>query len=142
MSDVAVRAAHSGFFMGVNKCKTHSQCGCGHTEDVVHAFRDCNRVKKLWKRVLSAWTRASGEVRMRESDSRVTILGDRSGLWLDDADAAAGRANSEAWAVVHKATMHVIWNERNRARAAARGEGGHSRHVRVCPRYRPATRRG
>ena len=125
MTDVAVRLAHSGFLIGPVKCQgLRAKCHCEgrqHDETIEHAYMRCARVQQLWKWVLAAWARVTGETKLKADDMQVVMLGDRIGTWLDECEQSEFGAYSAPWAVVHKATLYVIKCERDRA-AAPRGK--------------------
>ena len=54
-------------------------------ETVRHTFQDCARSQQVWELTLARWRALTGENRVKASDPRVVLLGDRSMLWLDDA---------------------------------------------------------
>ena len=118
MSDIATKVAHSAFLMGPVKCKgLRAKCHCDRTTDetVDHAYQKCARVARLWTLVLAAWARVTGETRLKASDTQVTCLGDRTGTWVDETEQSEFGAYSEPWAVIHKATLWVIKQERDKA---------------------------
>ena len=75
----------------------------------------CARVRQLWKWVLAAWARVTGETKLKADDMQVVLLGDRTATWLDECEQSEFGAYSAPWAVVHKATLYVIKRERDRA---------------------------
>ena len=118
MSDIATKVAHSAFLMGPVKCKgLRAKCHCDRTTDetVDHGYQKCARVARLWTLVLAAWARVTGETRLKASDTQVTCLGDRTGTWVDETEQSEFGAYSEPWAVIHKATLWVIKQERDKA---------------------------
>ena len=118
MTEVAHKVAFSGFAFGPNKrriCKRDTcPCGNGHAETVEHTFKDCPRSKRLWELVMASWRAVTGETKVCATDGRAALLGDRSGTWLTEADEAEWAGLEEPWAVAHKATLHVLFTERNR----------------------------
>ena len=71
----------------------------------------------MWAKVLKRWADVTGETKLKPSDTRVVLLGDREGTWIDDREQSEFGAYSEPWAVIHKATLFVLNLERNRAYA-------------------------
>ena len=51
-------------------------------ETVEHTFKDCRRSRLLWNKVIDAWRETTGETKMKSTDGRVILLGDRASHWL------------------------------------------------------------
>lgn len=56
--------------------------------------------------------------RRLKPDGRITLLGDRSCTWLDDAEQSEWAGLEEPFAILHKVTLHTIKLERDRDAAA------------------------
>ena len=54
------------------------------------------------------------KTKLKGSDGRVTLFGDRSGTWLDETEQGEFAGLEEQFAIVHKATLHVIRQERDK----------------------------
>ena len=89
-------------------------CGKGHEETVEHTFQKCERSHRLWQLVLEPWRRVTGETRLTADAGRLVLLGDRSGTWQCEAEEGAFAGLEEPFAVLHKATLHTLLEERNR----------------------------
>ena len=116
-AEVRYKIVNSGFLIGRAKAAGNADCCSCHVHETVdHVFRTCPYCAKgLWKLVLKAWCRVTGERRCSPDDARVTLLGDRSGGWLDESEESQFAAIEEPFAVVHAATVMTIWDERDRA---------------------------
>lgn len=97
-------------------------------ETVTHVFSECPRAHDLWKRVLAAWERATGE-RLDPKDARVTLLGDRSGGQL-----TSGSGPEEPWVLTHATVLQILWEERNREWAGGPVATAKSLHAKVRAR--------
>ena len=64
--------------------------------------------------VLERWREVTGETKVKASDGRVVLMGDRSGTWLDDAEQSEFAGLETPFAVIHKATQHTVYLERQR----------------------------
>jgi len=63
---------------------------------------------------LRQWRSVTGENKVTADKALITLLGDRSGTWLDDVEQSEYAALEEPFAVIHKATLHAIKLERDR----------------------------
>ena len=89
-------------------------------------FRLCRfGAHKLWCHVLRSWCRVTGERRCAPDDPRVTLLGDRSGGWLDEVEESQFAALEEPFTLLHAATLMVISDERDRALKRKRTSARH-----------------
>ena len=70
---------------------------------------------------MARWRALTGENRVKASDPRVVLLGDRSMLWLDDAEQSEFAQLEEPFAVIHKCTLQGILEERKRDAAPQPG---------------------
>jgi len=117
-AETAFKVALSALPFGPNKghiCKRDScPCGSGAPETVGHTFHTCPRARRLWDMILEQWGSVTGETKVRAADPRVVIFGERSGTWLDEAEQSDFAGLEEPFAVIHKATLHVLLQERNR----------------------------
>ena len=60
-----------------------SVCTCGrHEETVSTLFHTCVRTHRLVEMVLDRWRTCTGETRLKGTDPRVVLFGDRSSTWL------------------------------------------------------------
>ena len=118
MSETAYNVAFSGFAFGPEKRAIcgRGECPCreGKEETVEHTFKDCRRSRLLWNKVIDAWRETTGETKMKSTDGRVILLGDRASHWLDETEEAEFAGLAEPWAVLHKVTLHAIKEERDR----------------------------
>ena len=125
MTETAFRVLHSGFPFGPNKShicgRDACPCGGGHAETVEHTFKNCPRTKRLWELVLAQWRTVTGEATVTTEHGRIVLLGDRSVSWATEADQAEWAGLEEPWAIVHKVTLHVLLEERNRDAAPRPG---------------------
>jgi hypothetical protein len=119
MTETAYYVATSGFAFGPNKgtifgTSTECACGRGHEETVEHTFWRCDRSMQVFERVLQFWRDATGERKIVATEGRIVLFGDRSVTWESEADVAEWAGLEEPFAVVHKATLHVLFLERER----------------------------
>lgn len=118
MMETALNVAHSAFAFGPNKRKLCGRdscpCGFGHEETVEHTFKDCARSRRLWDLTLAAWGEVTGEKKLRSSQGRVVLFGDRSQTWATEAEEAEWAGLEEPWAIVHKVVLHTLFEERNK----------------------------
>ena len=118
MTETAYRVAMSAFAFGPTKGhvfgRTECPCGSGDSETVEHTFWKCMRSRRVHETVLERWREVTGETKLRGSDGRVTLFGDRSGTWLDETEQGEFAGLEEPFAIIHKATLHVIRQERDR----------------------------
>ena len=63
----------------------------------------------------------TGEATVTTEHGRIVLLGDRSVSWAAEADQAEWAGLEEPWAIVHKVTLHVLLEERNRDAAPRPG---------------------
>ena len=115
----------SGFAWGPTKRNiSHvDTCPCGlAAETVEHTFQHCMRSWRLFSLVLKQWGELTGETKLKQSDGRVVLLGDRAGTWLDEAEQAEFAGLETPFAIVHKTTLHVIRTERDKDVAARRAD--------------------
>ena len=63
----------------------------------------------------------TGEAKVTTEHGRIVLLGDRSVSWETEADQAEWAGLEEPWAIVHKVTLHVLLEERNRDAAPRPG---------------------
>ena len=112
MTETAYRVAMSAFAFGPTKGhvfgRTECPCGSGDSETVEHTFWKCMRSRRVHETVLERWREVTGETKLRGSDGRVTLFGNRSGTWLDETEQGEFAGLEEPFAIVHKATLHVI----------------------------------
>ena len=52
---------------------------------------------------MERWREVTGETKLRGSDGRVTLFGNRSGTWLDETEQGEFAGLEEPFAIVHKA---------------------------------------
>ena len=131
-TETAFRVLHSGFPFGPNKpfChRTCCPCGCGAAETVRHTFHECARSRKLWEWITHQWRQITGEGLIKATDPRVCLFGDRSMCWYSETDQSEFAQLEEAFAVIHKATLHVIKEERDRDAAPRAGKRRSARRV-------------
>ena len=125
MRETAFRVLHSAFPFGPNKrhiChRDECPCGKGHAETVEHTFEKCERSWRVWELVLAQWRIVTGETKVTTDHGRITLLGDRSCTWATEADEAEWAGLEEPWAILHKVTLHVLLEERNRDAAPRPG---------------------
>jgi ribonuclease HI len=69
---------------------------------------------RLHNLILKQWGELTGETKLKQSDGRVALLGDRTGTWLDEAEQAEFAGLETPFAIVHKTTLHVIKEERDK----------------------------
>ena len=96
-------------------------------DTVRHTFHECARSRKLWEWITHQWRQITGEGLIKATDPRVCLFGDRSMCWYSETDQSEFAQLEEAFAVIHKATLHVIKEERDRdaaPRAGKRRSGG------------------
>ena len=122
MAEVTYAVAVDGLWTGPARGRTGlaAKCHCDHRSHdatVPHVFRECGRALRLWALVLAAWGRVTGERKLRASDARVTLLGDRSGTWLDDSEQSEFGTLREPWAVLHAVTLWILKKEHDSAMA-------------------------
>ena len=90
MTETAYNVMMSGFRWGPHKKNVQGRqqcpCGKGHDETVHHTFKDCTRSRRLHEMTLKQWREVTGETKVKASEGRITLLGDRSCTWLDDAE--------------------------------------------------------
>ena len=89
-------------------------CGRGVPEVPEHTFQQCPRSARLLDMVLGRWRRVTGETKVVATDGRVALFGDRSSTWTCDAEWSTWAGLEEPFAVIHKVTLNVIHQERNR----------------------------
>ena len=124
MTETAFQVAHSALPFGPSKpfCgRDACPCGSGHEETAEHTFWKCTRSTRLWDLVFAQWRAVTGEKKIDTSQGRVALFGDRSGTWASESEEGEFAGLDEPWAVVHKATGHVILEERNRDAAPKAG---------------------
>ena len=118
MSECAYNVAFSGMPFGPHKRglarRDTCPCGDGHSETVEHTFKDCVRSALVWRRIAAAWHATTGETKLDPTNPRTVLMGDRSAHWLDATEEAEFAGLEEPWAVVHKTTLWVMLEERNR----------------------------
>jgi ribonuclease HI len=118
MAEVAYKVAMSAMPFGPNKsgiCKRDAcPCGSGAAETIEHTFHECARSKRLWEMVLEQWGSVTGETKVKAADARVVIFGERSGQWIDEAEQSDFAGLEEPFAVIHKTTLDVLYQERNK----------------------------
>ena len=85
---------------------------------VQHTFKDCTRSRRLHEMTLKQWREVTGETKVKASEGRITLLGDRSCTWLDDAEQSEWAGLEEPFAILHKVTLHIIKLERDKDAAA------------------------
>ena len=76
---------------------------------------------RLWELVLGQWRAVTGEAKVTTRHGRIVLLGDRSAVWDTEAEEAEWAGLEEPWAIVHKATLQVMLEERNRDAAPQPG---------------------
>ena len=124
-TETAFRVLHSGFPFGPNKPFCHRDtcpCGSGAQETVSHTFHACLRSRKLWEWITEQWRKITGEGLVKATDPRVCLFGDRSMCWYSETDQSEFAQLEEAFATIHKATLHVIKEERDRDAAPRAGK--------------------
>ena len=131
MTETAYDVMMSGFAWGPSKRSiSHvDTCPCGlAAETVEHTFQHCMRSWRLFNLVLKQWGELIGETKLKQSDGRVVLLGDRTGTWLDEAEQAEFAGLETPFAIVHKTTLHVIKAERDKD-VARRSPGSKTTHA-------------
>ena len=122
MTETAYNVIMSGFPWGPHKKNVQGRqqcpCGKGHDETVHHTFKDCTRSRRLHEMTLKQWREVTGETKVKASEGRITLLGDRSCTWLDDAEQSEWAGLEEPFAILHKVTLHTIKLERDKDAAA------------------------
>jgi ribonuclease HI len=121
MTETAYNVMHSAFAFGPSKrgLAHRDTCPCGAaSETVAHTFQDCARSKRLWELVLRQWRDITGESKLKATDGRVVLLGDRTGHWLDETEEAEFAGLETPFAIMHKATLHIIKKERDKDAAS------------------------
>jgi hypothetical protein len=93
---------------------TSCPCGQGHGETVEHTFWKCDRSYLVWESITRFWRTATGEHGVTATDGRLVLFGDRSATWGSEADWAEWAGLEEPFAILHKATLHVLFLERER----------------------------
>jgi hypothetical protein len=90
MTETAYNVMMSGFPWGPHKrnVQGRQQCPCGQGKDetVHHTFMGCTRSKRLHEMTLKQWREVTGEKKIKATEGRITLLGDRSCTWLDDSE--------------------------------------------------------
>ena len=118
MQETAYNVAVSGFPFGPEKrgiCGTSTcPCGHGHAETVEHTFWRCARSRRLFELILAQWREVTGEKKVTADHGRIVLFGDRSCTWASAAEEGEWAGLAEAFAIVHKGTLHVLLQERNR----------------------------
>ena len=63
---------------------------------------------------LKQWGEVTGEKKIKATEGRITLLGDRSCTWLDDSEQSEWAGLEEPFAILHKVTLHTIREERDK----------------------------
>ena len=79
-----------------------------------HTFHECERSRWVADKILARWRVCTGEELLQGSDARLVLFGDRSHTWPDEAACSEFARLEEPFAVVHKAMLHILLEERNR----------------------------
>ena len=118
LTETAHSVAFSAFPYGPEKrticMRDACPCGSGADETCLHTYRDCDRSFQLWEHVFKQWRELTGEGLVKASEARIVIFGDRSCIWSDESDQSEFAGLEEPFAIIHKATLHVIKLERDR----------------------------
>ena len=117
MTETAYNVLMSAFAFGPSKrgISHRDTCPCGvAAETVEHTFKDCARSKRLWELLLHQWREVTGESKLKATDGRVVLLGDRTGQWLDEAEQGEFAGLEVPFAIMHKATLHILKEERDK----------------------------
>ena len=125
MTETAYNVLMSAFAFGPSKkgIAHRDLCPCGRAAETVdHTFQGCARSKRLWGMLLHQWRTVTGESKLKATDGRVVLLGDRTGQWLDEAEQAEFAGLEAPFAIMHKAALHLIKQERDKD-AACRNPG-------------------